>query len=133
MSKLTGPMFSLEARKTLAGAITYQNTKSTQIARKKPVPFNTKTTCQLNRRQVFLHGANKWRSRPDLVTPEMKVLWAAQAEGLSMTAYNLFMSKYLAVNLAGCNIVSPQVIPLPNGYTVVYYRLLETGDKRLLE
>jgi hypothetical protein len=111
---LKGPMHSDDAHGSINKNINVQKQFGTSRARMWFKPKNVKSQCQLTRRSVFLDGSTAWSKSPDLVTPEDKVAWRALAKQLLMTGYNLFMQKYIQLNLIGCTKVTPAIIPKPN-------------------
>jgi hypothetical protein len=62
MAKLVGPLFSLEARRTLNKTITYQNRPSGTAAYKHTVPHDTKTATQLAHRAFVTQAVQAWQS-----------------------------------------------------------------------
>jgi len=127
MAKSRGPLQSVKAHGTLNKTLTYQHSKTKNVIRKRPIPKNTKSNCQLNRRQVFLEGSDVWKNHPTLVPDSDKILWEALAKGIPKTGYNLFMSEYLSLNLVNCEIIRPSIIPKPTGATGLTYLAQENG------
>lgn len=133
MSKNVGPLFSLSAHGTLSKFLTFQGLGNINILRKKPIPKNTRSICQVARRDVFLMGANTWKNNTSLVPETSKILWRAMAKGLPVNGYNLFMSAYIFLNLVNCAVVDPPIIPQPIGYTSGNFLITELGGIILLE
>lgn len=128
--KLTAPFMSLGAHGTIKKAITFQENKGFNICRRRPLPTGPKTTCQINRRTVFNNGADTWKNHPELVPTVDQTAWNNLAKFTPMTGYNLFISRYLELNLVGCSIVSPAIIPTPYWPPIVtgYFLLVAIGS-----
>jgi len=89
MPKLTGPMFSLEARKDLGKAITFQRRPggASVYGYKKPkVPL---TTAQHTQRDKIRWCVLSWR----MLSDEAKAEWEAKAKGQGQSGYSYFVSK----------------------------------------
>lgn len=115
MAKTIGPMFSLDARGKIGGAIVYSIRRGVNYARQMITPANPKSAAQLANRAAFQDGISKWRFAPDLIPDTYKVSWSYYAAGTSESGYNRFMRYYLKANYDPVTKtkVSPQEIPTP--------------------
>ncbi len=93
MSKVTAPLFSLEARKTLANTLTFQKRKSTSVVylANKPgsvLPF-TPSASQLSQRSTIGSRVSAWKALP----ASFKIQWDDEAERVfySGTGYHLYI------------------------------------------
>lgn len=71
MSKLIGPLFSIEAWKTLGKTIVYQRTVSGHKAYVRVVPYDPKTHVQYIYRAYFGSAQKAWRGLP----LEYRIAW----------------------------------------------------------
>jgi len=63
MSKLTGPLFSLTARKTIGKSLTYSGWRGVQYVRTRVIPANPKSTDQVAVRNIFHSLCDLWNRR----------------------------------------------------------------------
>jgi hypothetical protein len=75
MATARGPLFSLEARGTLAQAMTYRKGPGATTVTKKPTTPKTWSPAQLNHRETIATLAAYWRA----ATPEDRATWAQLA------------------------------------------------------
>jgi len=115
MTKLLGPMFSLDARGKMGGSLVYAIRRGVNYARQMATPSDPKSDPQLQMREVFADGISKWRFAPDLISNLYKTSWNYYAAGTSESGHNRFMRYYLKANYdtATKTKVTPQVIPAP--------------------
>lgn len=84
MAGLTGPLFSLSARGTIAKTITYASWRGINYARERVIPANPQTTAQTEVRNIFAMLLETWKRAPALFqTP-----WTAHATGQPFTNRN---------------------------------------------
>lgn len=89
MPKLGGPLFSVEARKSLAKALSYQRRPggaSVYGYNKPKVPL---TTAQHTQRDKIMWCVLSWRRLPDASKAE----WEAKAKGQGQSGYSYFVSQ----------------------------------------
>ena len=116
MAKITGPLFSLDARGSVGRSIVYSIWKGVNYLRRHVVPQNPKSDDQIVIRTVITDGSQKWAD--GTITSGDKLLWNAFAEGKPFSGFNAYMKAYVADNFdAGppVAVVSPQVIPTAPG------------------
>lgn len=100
MPRLTGPLFSLDARKTLANTITYSAWKGISYARLKVTPYNPKSAYQTGIRQTMRMGVHYF-TKGTYVAAAQKTWWDIYAEGTNESGFNRFMKKFVALNYDG--------------------------------
>lgn len=96
MPRLTGPLFSLTARKTLGKAITYSSWRGVQYARQRVIPTNPNTTAQQDARGIFSTLNALWLR----LGPLSRAPWEAAAAGQPYTDRNRFLQVNVA-NMSG--------------------------------
>lgn len=112
MAKVTGPLFSLDARNSLGKAIVYSIWKGVNYVRRHVVPENPKTDDQIVIRTVLADGSIKWKD--GTIIDADKLLWNVFAQGKPFSGFNAFMKAYIAINfLPGPppSVLDPQVLP----------------------
>lgn len=87
MAKVTAPLFGLEAKGTIADAITFASWKGVGYARQRVVPTNPRSVAQTSVRNVFAWINDLWRYLPASVT----AVWDAVAKGRPETARNALL------------------------------------------
>jgi hypothetical protein len=97
MPRLTGPLFSLDARQTLAKTIVYSAWKDVNYARLRVIPYNAKSTYQTGIRGIMRWGV-LYFSKGTYVSASQKTWWNTYAEGTSMSGFNRFIMKFVALN-----------------------------------
>lgn len=94
MAKLKNPLFSFEARNTLAGAISFVRRRRQNIAEKKPVPEDVKSLAQLSWRHMYIKAVALWHA----LSAAEKQDWESQARSRHMTGFAWFISQALKPN-----------------------------------
>lgn len=97
MAKLTGPLFSLDARKSIAGTIVYSAWKGVNYARLSVTPYNPKSDYQTGIRETLTWGV-LYFTKGDYVEAAEKTWWETYAEGTNMSGFNRFMKFFVADN-----------------------------------
>lgn len=97
MPRLTGPLFSLAASKTLGKTIVYSTWKGLAYARMRVVPYNPKSAYQTGVRGTMTKGVFYWQNT-DYVSASEKTWWGTYAEGTNMSGFNRFMKFFVAAN-----------------------------------
>lgn len=97
MPRLTGPLFSLDARQTLAGTIVYSAWKGLSYARLHVMPYNPKSAYQTNIRKVMQFGV-MYFTKGTYVAAAQKTWWDTYAMGTNESGFNRFMKKFVAAN-----------------------------------
>ena len=115
MTKVTGPMISLDARGSIGNSVNFSIRRGVNYTRQHIIPGNPQTAAQSANREVFHDGVSKWRFCADLIPELYKTQWIYYAMGTSESGYNRFMRYYLSANYDKITKtkVSPQQIPLP--------------------
>ena len=73
MAKVQGPLFSLNARGTFGGTLTYQGRAGTTAVFLPKTPYDPKSNPQMAHREYIKMGVSYWHGLP---TP-YKALWSA--------------------------------------------------------
>ncbi len=97
MPRLTGPLFSLDARQTLGKTIVYSAWKGLNYARMRVIPYNPKSDYQTGVRNTLTHGVSYWQDST-AVSDSEKTWWNTYAEGTNMSGFNRFMKFFVALN-----------------------------------
>lgn len=97
MPRLTGPLFSLDARQTLGGTIVYSAWKGVNYARMRVIPYNPKSDYQTGIRDTVTFGVSYWQDAA-AVPAAQKTWWNTYAEGTNMSGFNRFMKFFVALN-----------------------------------
>ncbi len=94
MTKLKNPLFSLGAKNSLGGILSFVKRRGQNIAEKKPEVPDAKTLAQLSWRHMYLKAVALWHG---LSTAEQQD-WESQASRRHMTGFAWFMSQALKPN-----------------------------------
>jgi len=97
MPRLTGPLFSLDARKTLVSTIVYSAWKGLNYARLRVIPYNPKSGYQTGVRTSMTWGV-LYFTKGDYVAAAQKTWWNTYAEGTNQSGFNRFMKFFMAAN-----------------------------------
>jgi len=97
MARLTGPLFSLDARGSIWSTIVYSAWKGLNYARMRVTPYNPKSPYQLGIRETLTNGVAYFKNATH-VTAEDKAAWEVYAEGTNMSGFNRFMKFFVAAN-----------------------------------
>ena len=97
MPRLTGPLFSLDARQTLGKTIVYSAWKGLNYARLRVVPYNPKLPYQVGIRNTLTWGV-LYFTKGNYVAAAQKTWWDIYAEGTNMSGWNRFLRFFVALN-----------------------------------
>ena len=89
MPALTGPLFSLTARKSLRKTLTYSSWRGIQYVRSHVIPANPNSTAQQEQRQNFRNVNLLW----DYSGTRFREPWTARATGQPFTDRNLLLKQ----------------------------------------
>jgi len=106
MAKVYAPLMSIDASGTYAKQLTYAKWKGIRYVRNHVIPANPRTTNQMTIRDAFTTAVAQWHSED----AQTKQAWtaAAQAVGRPMSAFNLYVGKFVQwVKVNGSNPPSP--------------------------
>lgn len=90
MAKVTGPLMSMTARGTIGERLTFSVRKTGQQVRFQRSNIDANTFDQKTNRVVYQDAVAEW----NLLSVEEKNIWKAQAVGLGMTGFNIFVKDY---------------------------------------
>lgn len=101
--KLTGPMFSLDARGTIGSAITFSFWKGINYARARVIPNNPKSDEQMAVRNIVSDASIAWKTSATVggvaISSNYKLAYNTAAAGMAMSGFNLFIKEVVAGNL----------------------------------
>jgi hypothetical protein len=121
MARTRGPLFSVEASGSIAGAITYQKSIKGFSCRRMPRHLDRKTAPQLAQRQRHLAGVRAWQ---DLLQTQ-KNIWIAYTDNDGNEGYHAFMSQYVHRTMI---IMFQYELPPHTGYCLVGENLVGEFD-----
>ncbi len=88
MTKTYGPLFSLDASGTLAGAVTFSKWKGRNYVRQRVVPANPKSGLQVSVRAMLRFLSRQWAS----LSPENQSTWLNRASLSEISPFNAYTS-----------------------------------------
>ena len=91
MTKVLGPLFSIQAHGMLSNTICYRRGRHGGTVLVPRSPHQPHTASQLAQRAEFASAVSSWRNSP----PASRVWWNAKAIGLATGGYNLYVKNYL--------------------------------------
>lgn len=91
MVKIDAPLFSSDARGKLGYTLVYTKLNGKNVVKKYIKGTDLSTTEQVIERDIFLAGANTWRT----LTPAEQAPYKDRAKGKALTGYNIYMSDYI--------------------------------------
>jgi len=97
VSRVTGPLFSLDASGTIANAMTFSKWKGKNYVRLRVIPANPQTASQTSQRDTLAAGVSAWKNNTSL-TAGSKSSWDASASGTGMSGFNRFTSVFIRTN-----------------------------------
>jgi hypothetical protein len=100
MPRLTGPLFSLDARQTLGKTIVYSAWKGLNYARLRVDPYNPKSDYQVGIRATMTKAV-MYFTKGAYVTASQKTWWNTYAEGTNQSGFNRFVKLFVALNYDG--------------------------------
>lgn len=98
MAKVDGPLLSLDASGTIAGALTFSKWKGINYVRQHTTPTNPQTTAQTTQRTAFSTAVAAWQALETAV----QTTWNTRAKqlGYNMSGFNFYVQQYLAQGAA---------------------------------
>jgi hypothetical protein len=91
MARTTGPLFSLDASGSTAGAITFSKSKGRTYVRKLVTPKNPKSQKQTGTRAMMKYLAQLWAT----ITADAKASWDDLAQAKNISPFNAFTAENL--------------------------------------
>lgn len=91
MAKLTGPLFSLDARGKLGGAIVYSFWRGVNYARRLVIPSNPNSTEQQAIRSLITDASQAWSGETSPIDSAYKAAYDAAAAGQPYSGFNLYI------------------------------------------
>jgi len=100
LARLTGPLFSLDARGSIWHTIVYSAWKGINYARMRVKPYNPKSSYQTGVRDSLTWGV-LYFTKGDYVAAAQKTWWNTYAEGTNESGFNRYMKFFIADNYDG--------------------------------
>ena len=97
MTRVTGPLLSLDASGAFGGTIVFSKWKGLNYARILVTPYNPKSAYQVSIRDTITWG-NLYYTKGAYVAAAQKTWWNTYAEGTNMSGINRFMKFFVADN-----------------------------------
>jgi hypothetical protein len=104
MAKVTGPLFSVDARGTLGDVLTYQKGFGRHRVTRKPGHRDAESGGQLSQRGKFLAAIAYWKA----LTAEAKAAYNAIADAMQMTGYQYVLKLHMLGRLGEVPVVPPE-------------------------
>ena len=105
MAKVTGPLFSLDARGTIGKAITFAYWKGVNYVRSRVVPNNPNTDAQQAIRALITDATVAWKNGATVGTTQInsayKLAYDEASAGQRYSGFNLFIKQTVALNWVG--------------------------------
>lgn len=92
MTKVYGPLMSLDASGTLAKAVTFSKWKGRNYVRQRVIPSNPKSGAQVGRRAMFTFLTQEWAA----LLASAKATWQDLADQLVASTFNAYVSRNMA-------------------------------------
>jgi len=106
MPKVTGPLFSITARGTIGGALTYKGSTAGARVEGVPRPKDKRSANQVSWRGEFQNAASNWRAASN----EIKAICVGRGEEQKITGYNYFVQQCLLGQCPGPTPPPPPVV-----------------------
>ncbi len=107
MAKVTGPLFSLDASGTIAGAMTFSKWKGQNYVRLRVDPANPQTASQTSQRNTLAAAVSCWKNLTS-IDATSKTSWDASASGTGMSGFNRFTRSFINTNT---QLTTPWTVP----------------------
>jgi len=94
MAKVTGPLFSLDARNTVGSAIVYSYWRGINYVRARVIPKNPKSTDQTAIRLLMTDASQGWSD----ASSSLQAAYIAFAEGQKFSGFNKWIKDCIGKN-----------------------------------
>jgi len=102
MAKVTGPLLSLDASGSVAGAMTFSRWKGVNYVRQRVIPTYKNTTLQGKIRKIIHDASIAWKAGSTIggvaLNSSYKLAYNTKASGMAMSGFNLFMKECVQKN-----------------------------------
>lgn len=98
MAKVTGPLFSLDARNSVGKAITYSYWRGINYVRSRVVPHNPQSADQTAIRNLITDASVLWKSESSPIDSAFKAAYDTAASGQPYSGFNLFIKDAVGKN-----------------------------------
>lgn len=114
MAKVTGPLFSLDARNSVGNAIVFSSWKGVNYVRARVIPKNPKSDLQVAIRALIKAATEAWKNEDSPIDSAYKAAYNTAAEGQRYSGFNLYVKDSVGKN-EGSDYSSPFVAPTQPG------------------
>lgn len=102
MAKVSGPLFSLDARGQIGKAVVYSFWKGVNYVRQHVVPANPQTTDQTAIRDLITDASVAWKNGATVgavtIDAAYKLAYTTAAAGQAYSGFNLYIKDCVALN-----------------------------------
>ena len=98
MAKVSGPLFSLDARGQVGKAIVYSFWKGVNYVRQHVVPNNPQSTEQTAIRDLITDASQAWKLETSPIDTAYKAAYDLAAAGQAYSGFNLYIRDSVAKN-----------------------------------
>lgn len=98
MAKVTGPLFSLDARNSVGKAIVYSYWRGIQYVRGRVIPANPNTALQQAIRLLITHASQAWRNNDSPIDSAYKTAYNTFAAGKPFSGFNAYIKDAVGKN-----------------------------------
>jgi len=98
MAKVTGPLFSLDARNKLGGSIVFSYWRGINYVRGLVTPHNPKTADQTAIRDLIKDASVAWKNEDTPIDSAYKQAYKDAAAGQRYSGFNLYMKDSISKN-----------------------------------
>lgn len=102
MAKVKGPLMSLDASGSIAGAMTFSKWKGVNYVRQLVIPTYTNTTKQGLVRLLIKQATEAWKGSATVggvdIDSDYKLAYATAAAGMALSGFNLFVRECVQKN-----------------------------------
>lgn len=98
MAKVTGPLFSLDARNAIGKAIVYSYWRGIQYVRARVIPANPKSAGQQAIRSLITDASTAWSAKTSPIDTAYQTAYNNAAAGQSYSGFNLYIKDCVGKN-----------------------------------
>mgnify|MGYP003376285847 CR=1 FL=1 len=102
MSKVTGPLMSIDASGAFADTLVFSKWKGRNYVRQYVIPTYSNTTAQANIRDIVRDASIAWKTGATVggvvINPAYKLAYDAAAVSAQISGFNFFIKECIALN-----------------------------------
>jgi hypothetical protein len=98
MAKVTGPLFSLDARNAIGKAIVYSYWRGVNYVRARVIPKNPNSEDQQAVRSLITDASQAWYNEDSPIDTAYKAAYGVYAEGQPFSGFNAFIKDCFGKN-----------------------------------